>query len=63
MKTKKIPVIMKGRTVQHISEDGPVISRVYEKWWKILLIKKIYHVRGVKVVIESEVTRPYELKA
>ena len=63
MKTKKIPVIMKGRTVQHISEESPVISRVYEKWWKIFLIKKIYHVPGKMVIIESDKTRPYELKA
>lgn len=60
---KKIPVIMKGRTVQHIDETPPVISRVYEKWWSIFLIKKIYHIPGKRVIIESDRTAPYEIRA
>ena len=61
-KSKTIPVMIGDRVVQRIDERRPVISRVYDKWWRIFGIKKIYHVAGRKVVIETAPSLPYVLQ-
>ena len=60
---RKIPILFNNdRQIATIDECAPVISRVYDKWWKIFGITKIYHVRGVKVVIENKKQVAYELR-
>lgn len=53
---RRIPVILKDRQVMTIEPGRGVISRVYEKLWKICSIKKIYHAYTPteRVIIEAK---------
>ena len=53
---RRIPVMLKGRQVMTIEPTAGIISRVYEKLWKICSIKKIYHVHSPveKIIIEAK---------
>lgn len=54
MKYKEIPVIFKDRIVTRMTEEPPVCTRVYDKYWQLYNIGKVYHVRGEKIVIEDK---------
>lgn len=54
MRNKKIPVTCNGRVIMESSEEAPAITRVYDRLWRFFPIRKIYHVRGKKFVIETK---------
>lgn len=43
MKPKDIPVIYKGRQITRIEPCRGVVGKVYDKFWKLYAIHKIYH--------------------
>ena len=53
---RRIPVLLQGRQVMNIEPGRGVVSRVYEKLWKICSINKIYHVYTPteRIIIEAK---------
>lgn len=54
MKYKELPVYFKDRIVTRMTEEPPVCTRVYDKYWRLYNIGKIHHVKGRKIVIEDK---------
>lgn len=57
-----IPVLINDRQIATITEEAPVITRVYNKWWRVFSIKKVYHNPGKSVVIETKPSLPYRMR-
>lgn len=43
MKKKEIPIIYKGRQVTRVEPCYGVKQKVYDMFWKIYMVKKVYH--------------------
>mgnify|MGYP001764296798 CR=1 FL=1 len=59
---KTIPILINDRQIGTIKEIPPVITNVYNKWWKVYAIKKVYHNPGKSVVIETKPSLPYRMR-
>lgn len=58
----KIPIMINDRQIGVIDEIAPVITRVYEKWWRVFSVKKVYHNPGRSIVIETKPSLAYRMR-
>lgn len=61
MAVKRIPVYLEGREIERVPDQHRMIHTLYEKWWKIFGVKKIYHVPGRAFVMENKYRPPVSI--
>jgi hypothetical protein len=58
----RIPVYLEGREIERIGDYQSNVHRLYNKWWKIFGVRKIYRVPGKMFVMENRYRPPVIIK-